>query len=911
MLSTRNAKVYYQILCILISSLFIQKISATSTFIKYLENPLIIPHIGSWDAKFVANPIILKRSNFYHMWYSGSTGSKWQIGYASSPNGVNGWTFLNNPVIPIGSTDDWENETTDANVIFFPDTNEYKMWYSSVRLGWANGPDKFRLRFATSNDGINWVKTDQWLMLTTLNSWDSGGPHRGKTILYKNNLYHLWYAATNDNDLSTNPYWRIGYATSTDGINWTKQNGGNPVIEPTESWELKNVSFPTVIDDNGTYKMWYGVGSADVPTQVAYAYSTDGVSWTKPASDNPVFTTTPNSFDSMFITITSAMKDDDGVYKFWYSGTSGPNWKIGLATSPQISIVPTPSPTPNPTSTPAPTPTPTPITPIVIVPGFMASWNKDAILHNTAVSYNDWKLLRFVKDYDGLMETLKKLNYQEGSNLFLFAYDWRQTIDKTTQDLQDYLQEKIWDTSPAQKIYVVGHSLGGVIARIFAQNHKDAINKIISVGSPHQGAVQFYKPVEAGELDRANTIVWLAQKIFLILNKSAIESDRITIANKFPVAKDLFPTFNFLKDAQGNEILTDTLTAKNTYLASKNQTFSDIFPLFTAIYGEKDNQTPSGFIIQSANPYHQLLGNYTDGQPVTSLYDVGDYTSLSKSANQDADSIKLTFDHEEIITKKDAISKILETLNINFTESQIIEGEKTTISPSLIFMIRSPAVMTVEFDSNEYVEDEGIIIIPNAQSGNYTLHAHGTALGTYEITIGQISDTNDLWETINGEITSSPPSSQIDTYTINFNNQTALSITPTPTQTPTPTPTSTPTPTPTPTSVPSPTPTPTQTLASSSSSSSQSTNTPTTIQSLPIPQGKKILSINSSTQPNILGISKEKELICKDSQSNASTQGRVNQSAMKLYLFDYTLVPLITVLLLAIAWLFKNKLWIK
>ena len=571
---------------------------------------------------------------------------------------------------------------------------------------------------------------------------------------------------------------------------------------------------------------------------------------------------------------------------------------------------PTPTPLPTPTPTQTPTPTPTPITPIVIIPGFMASWNKDAILHNTTVSYNDWKLLKFVKDYDGLMETLKKLNYQEGSNLFLFAYDWRQTIDKTTIDLQDYLQEKIWNTSPAQKIYVVGHSLGGVIARIFAQNHAGAIHKIISVGSPHQGAVQFYKPVEAGELDRANTIVWLAQKIFLILNKSAVESDRITIANKFPVTKDLFPTFNFLKDTLGNEISTDTLTVKNTFLTSKNQTFSNIFPLFTAIYGEKDNQTLSGFIIQSANPYHQLLGNYADGQPVTSLYDVGDYTSLSKSANQDADSIMLALDHEEIITKKEAISKILETLKIDFTDSQIVEGQKTTISPSLVFMIKSPAVMTVEFDSTVYEEQDGIIFIPDAQSGEYTLKAKGSALGMYEIIIGQISDTNDLWETIDGEITASPPSAQIDTYILNFNNQTALSITPTPIQTPTPTPTptSTPTPTPTPTSTPAPTPTPTQTLASSSSSSSQSTNTPTANISLPIPQSTKILSVNSSTQPNILGISKEKELLCKAPEPNASTQKGVSQSTIKLSLFDYLLIPLITILLVAIAWLFKNKL---
>lgn len=38
---------------------------------------------------------------------------------------------------------------------------------------------------------------------------------------------------------------------SADGINWTKQNDGNPVIIPTKSWELSNVSYPSVIYDEG------------------------------------------------------------------------------------------------------------------------------------------------------------------------------------------------------------------------------------------------------------------------------------------------------------------------------------------------------------------------------------------------------------------------------------------------------------------------------------------------------------------------------------------------------------------------------------------------------------------------------------------------------------------------------------
>ncbi|MCX6704838.1 MAG: hypothetical protein NT162_00670 [Candidatus Woesebacteria bacterium] len=42
-------------------------------------------------------------------------------------------------------------------------------------------------------------------------------------------------------------------------------------------------------------------------------------------------------------------------------------------------------------------------------------------------------------------------------------------------------------------------------------------------------------------------------------------------------------------------------------------------------------------------------------------------------------------------------------------------------------MIRSPATMTVEFSSNTYSEENGIIYIANTQSGNYNLKIQGTA----------------------------------------------------------------------------------------------------------------------------------------------------------------------------------------
>lgn len=673
-----------------------------------------------------------------------------------------------------------DNYNSQLQVNVFKEVDIYKGIFTIKRAA----ENYYSLGYFESGDGISWQMKKEIL--------NTGAELSSPRILKTQTGYVLFITRYDNNTV-----YRI-YSSNCD-LNFNCSSSFSPVIMPDTSNNSENngvfAGFP-YNQDNRTY-LFFGAWGGD-GFKIKLAYSDNLINWqrcpdnrslivgsdgaspyiensnlylffhqadgsgiklgktTLPLSCNSIFEdqgyqlTRSQSYDQRHMIFPSILNDNGGL-KLFYSGLgSDSRWRLNLACTGQACI-------------------PDKI-PIVIIPGLMASWNQEAILHNKTVSYNDWKLLSFVKDYGGLIETLKTINYQENTNLFLFTYDWRQSIEKTTNDLNSYLQAKIWNSKPNQKINLVGHSLGGLVARIFAQKNTNKVNKIISVGSPHLGAVQVYKPLEAGEIDRANTFLWLAEKIILMLNKSTLESDRITITNKFPVAKDLFPTFNFLKNSQGNEISIDSLTIKNSFLTSYNQTLSEIFPLFTAIFGEKDKNTLAGFIVEPQNSLDQLLGNYSDGKPKESYSDLGDYLILSKSASQDTDSEKLYFDHEEIITKKEAIGKILKTLNINFTNDQISEGQKTIISPSLIFMIKSPATMEVVFNGQTYPEQEGIIFIENVQSGDYQLKVKGIEKGQYTVMVGQIGKKKDLWNEIKGEITGNPPASQTDNYNIKFDN---------------------------------------------------------------------------------------------------------------------------------------------
>ncbi|MDD3642196.1 MAG: DUF2341 domain-containing protein [Candidatus Krumholzibacteria bacterium] len=84
------------------------------------------------------------------------------------------------------------------------------------------------------------------------------------------------------------PTHQIGLATSTDGLNWSK-HPGNPILVPgPETWDASQVRVPMVWKEGLTdYRMIYtGLGSGGF--QVGYATSEDGVVWTKHPS-NPVF----------------------------------------------------------------------------------------------------------------------------------------------------------------------------------------------------------------------------------------------------------------------------------------------------------------------------------------------------------------------------------------------------------------------------------------------------------------------------------------------------------------------------------------------------------------------------------------------------------------------------------------------
>lgn len=286
---------------------------------KYPANPVIdLGEEGSWNDVHVSDPAVIFDGEVYHMWFAGDNGSQRGIGYARSVDGVHWEMYPGNPVLTDGIGDVWDGEwVSQPTVVRHGDL--YHMWYTGY-----NG-EHTRIGYAVSADGIHWSKSsaNPVLDLGPAGSWDSEGVSN-PTVIVKDELFHMWYAGYDGVKV------RIGYAISSDGIHWNKHSS-NPVLEPGPDgeWDDAGVSCPSVIYAGEAYRMWYAGYDGD-NLRIGYATSGDGITWSK-RSYNPVLDLGPaGSWDGSGVSGPSVVLN--GVtYHMWYTGYDGARSRIGYA----------------------------------------------------------------------------------------------------------------------------------------------------------------------------------------------------------------------------------------------------------------------------------------------------------------------------------------------------------------------------------------------------------------------------------------------------------------------------------------------------------------------------------------------------------------------------------------------------
>jgi predicted GH43/DUF377 family glycosyl hydrolase len=317
--------------------------SAQTVWTKSAKNPVLTPGWfngitsygidGAFDTRYAMSPSVLFKNGLYKMWYVGYESSwtgLYTIGYAISEDGVAWNTYTKNPVLTPGSG--FDNRWVWLSVVTLDSAmTMYYSGYDGIR--WSVG-------IATSSDGIGWTKHTGNPVLTvgSPGAWDDNNVWGVSVVKIGPTDYRMWYTGTRNDGRA-----RIGHATSSDGVHWTKF-AGNPILEwgSAGSWESQGVLVPRVVYADGVFHMFYMGNPPSDNTQIGYAYSTDGIQWTKHPSNPVLQRGTSGQWDSFSLGGNHCVLLEGNILRIWYGARNDlVNWQIGLATSSLSTDVPT------------------------------------------------------------------------------------------------------------------------------------------------------------------------------------------------------------------------------------------------------------------------------------------------------------------------------------------------------------------------------------------------------------------------------------------------------------------------------------------------------------------------------------------------------------------------------------------
>lgn len=195
----------------------------------------------------------------------------------------------------------------------------YKMWYGAQS---SAGHDS--IHFATSDDGIHWIKYGVVISVGSNNHVND------PSVVHVNNTYYMYYSVAPIAELD-----QIWVATSPDGLNWTVMGPALVASDNASDFDSLKVGRPTVLYQNNTFKMWFDGSqrNATNPTQVAagtgrhigYATSTNGINWTK-YSTNPIFLNS-GAIDVEYIDNKYVVVEESGDGILWRTGTNETMWE--------------------------------------------------------------------------------------------------------------------------------------------------------------------------------------------------------------------------------------------------------------------------------------------------------------------------------------------------------------------------------------------------------------------------------------------------------------------------------------------------------------------------------------------------------------------------------------------------------
>ena len=128
-----------------------------------------------------------------------------------------------------------------------------KKWISTDKIA----EPVYRIRMAESQDGLCWTKLNKDLIDVRM---EENECQASPDVFYKNGKYHMFFCYRKSLDYRVKEGgYRIGYASSTDLINWQRNDDNAGITISETGWDSEMVAYPHVFEvDNEIYMMYLG-----------------------------------------------------------------------------------------------------------------------------------------------------------------------------------------------------------------------------------------------------------------------------------------------------------------------------------------------------------------------------------------------------------------------------------------------------------------------------------------------------------------------------------------------------------------------------------------------------------------------------------------------------------------------------
>lgn len=216
--------------------------------------------VGEFDEFGIYPASVIRVGNEIRVYYGGwtrcvSVPFNVAIGTAVSQDGGTSFKKLGNGPV-LGYSLDEPFILSGPKVRHFND--QWQMFYIAGRkwkLVDGRPEPVYKIRMATSNDGLNWHKLNRDLIESRLEEDEA---QASPDVFFVNGKYHMFFCYRYSSHYRGKQYgYRIGYASSIDMLHWTRDDSKAGIDVSEQGWDAEMVSYPHVFELDGRIYMAY------------------------------------------------------------------------------------------------------------------------------------------------------------------------------------------------------------------------------------------------------------------------------------------------------------------------------------------------------------------------------------------------------------------------------------------------------------------------------------------------------------------------------------------------------------------------------------------------------------------------------------------------------------------------------